>query len=107
MPDKTWKQAERRIAGLLGGRRVPVTGRARGDAPDIAHPWLSIEVKHRAHLPSWLMDAMQQAAAAANLDQLPIVVLHQAGMPYRGSVMMIRLEDFIAYFGDGEEVPNG
>jgi hypothetical protein len=50
MTDKCWKAAERRIATLLGGKRVPVNG--RGDEPDVAHPWLAIEVKHRASLPS-------------------------------------------------------
>ncbi len=41
MPDKRWKATERRVAALLGGRRVPVSGRGRGDAPDIAHPWFA------------------------------------------------------------------
>jgi len=30
MPDTRWKATERRIAALLGGRRVPVSGRGRG-----------------------------------------------------------------------------
>jgi len=47
MADKRWKATERRIAALLGGRRVPVSGRGRGNAPDIAHPWLALEVKDR------------------------------------------------------------
>ncbi len=29
---KDWKQAERRVASILGGVRVPVSGRRRGDA---------------------------------------------------------------------------
>ncbi len=48
MGDKRWKATERKIAALLGGRRVPVSGRGRGDAPDIARPWLALEVKDRA-----------------------------------------------------------
>ena len=51
---KDWKQAERRIAKLLGGRRIPITGRQRGDVPDIEHDALSIEVKSRKALPAWL-----------------------------------------------------
>jgi hypothetical protein len=31
---KDWKACERHIAELLGGKRVPVSGRARGDAPN-------------------------------------------------------------------------
>jgi len=33
---KDWKQAERRVARLLGGRRVLVTGRQRGDVTRLA-----------------------------------------------------------------------
>jgi hypothetical protein len=58
-----WKRTERKVAALLGGVRVPVSGRARGDAPDVAHARLSIEVKSRKELPAWLMDAMVQAEA--------------------------------------------
>jgi len=45
---RDWKQAERRIAAILGGRRIPVSGRGRGDNPDIERPSLSVEVKARA-----------------------------------------------------------
>jgi hypothetical protein len=37
-----WKRTERSIATRLGGQRVPVSGRARRDAPDIAHPRLAL-----------------------------------------------------------------
>jgi hypothetical protein len=94
-----WKRAERRVAGLLGGRRVPVTGRARGDAPDVAHPWLSIEVKQRQRLPGWIIDALRQAAAAAAPEQLPVVVLHEHGQRYGDSLVVLRLADFVDWFG--------
>ena len=38
MADRAWKATERAIAARLGGRRVPITGRQRGDVPDVAHP---------------------------------------------------------------------
>ena len=44
---KDWKACERKVAALLGGKRVPVSGRARGHSPDIEHERLSIEVKSR------------------------------------------------------------
>ena len=47
MTDKSWKATGRAVAARPGGERVPVTGRQRGDVPDVAHGWLSIEVKHR------------------------------------------------------------
>jgi hypothetical protein len=40
---RSWKHTESRIATALGGERVPVTGRAKDDAPDVRHAWLSIE----------------------------------------------------------------
>ncbi len=51
---KDWKACERRVAELLGGRRVPVSGRQRGDAPDVMHEWHSIELKSRRRLPIWI-----------------------------------------------------
>ena len=45
MKRSTWKAVERGFAEALGGRRVPVTGRSRGDAPDVAREKWSIEVK--------------------------------------------------------------
>ena len=55
-----WRRTERRVAADRGGTCVPVTWRAHGDAPDIAHNRLSLEVKHRAALPAWLTDALER-----------------------------------------------
>jgi hypothetical protein len=99
MPDRAWKQTERRTAAILGGRRVPTTGRQRGDAPDVEHPWLSVECKHRKRLPAWLLDAMDQARAAARSDQLPCTVLHEAGRRHADSLVLVRLADFVEWFG--------
>lgn len=80
MSDKRWKATERCIATLLGGRGVPVSGRWRGDVPDIAHPWLSLEVKDGVTLPLWLLDALDQAEASGTVAQLRVAVLHRAGI---------------------------
>jgi len=100
MSDKRWKATERRVARILGGRRVPVSGRGRGDAPDIAHAWLSIEIKDRATLPAWLLDALDQAEASATAEQLPVAVLHRAGDRHDAALVVLRLRDFVAWFGD-------
>ena len=99
MTDKSWKATERAVANLLGGRRVPVSGRGRGDAPDIAHDWLAIEVKHRKRLPKWLREAMCQAKASSGLSRLPIVVLHEAGQRHDEDLVMLALGDFVDWFG--------
>jgi hypothetical protein len=92
---KDWKACERRIAQLLGGQRVPVSGRSRGDAPDIAHERLSIEVKSRKTLPAWLLDALAQARAATKDGRVPVAVLHQDGQQYRDALVVMRLADFV------------
>jgi hypothetical protein len=102
MTDKRWKATERRIAALLGGRRVPVSGRGRGDQPDIAHPWLALEVKDRATLPVWLLDALPQAEASGTPAQLPVAVLHRAGDRHDHALIVLRLADFVDWFGDGK-----
>ena len=98
---KDWKQAERRVAEILGGRRIPITGRQRGDVPDIEHDALSIEVKSRKALPAWLLGALSQAQAATKNGKVPVVVLHQDRAPYAESLVMLRLEDFAGYLKGG------
>jgi hypothetical protein len=94
---KDWKACERRIAELLGGKRVPVSGRTRGDCPDVEHPTLSIECKSRKKLPAWIEDAMRQAEASAKDGQLPVAVLHQDGRRYTDCLVILRLEDMANY----------
>ena len=94
---KDWKSCERKVAALLGGRRVPITGRQRGDTPDVEHPSLSIECKSRKKLPAWIEDAMKQAEASARDGQLPVVVLHKDGRKYRDAFILCRLGDFAEY----------
>ena len=98
---KDWKACERKVAALLGGRRIPVSGRGRGDNPDIHHELFSIEVKSRKTIPAWLEDAMRQAEAFARDGRLPVVVLHQDRTPYAESLVVLRLEDFAGYL-EGE-----
>ena len=90
----TWKRTERSIARRLGGERVPATGRARGSAPDIAHTYFAIEVKHRKTLPRWLLEAVDQAVKSARSGQLPVAILHEAGARHDGDLVVMRLEDF-------------
>ncbi len=92
---KDWKACERHVAELLGGKRVPVSGRARGDAPDVAHQRLSIEVKSRKTLPAWLLDALAQAQAATKDGRVPVAVLHQDCQPYQNALVVMRLGDFV------------
>jgi len=96
----SWKRTEREVARRLGGRRVPVSGRQRGDVPDVEHPLWSVEVKHWAQLPARVLDAMSQARAAARDGQVPVVVLHAAGGHHDGDLVVLRMEDFVGLCGE-------
>ena len=102
MPDRTWKKAERKVAELVDGRRLPVSG--RGGQPDILNVRLAIEVKHRRTLPQWLLDALRQAEQAATPGQLAVVVLHQRGQRYADSLVIVRLKAFREWLGWAERV---
>jgi hypothetical protein len=100
MPDRAWKQTERRTAAILGGKRVPVSGRGRGDVPDVEHDHLSIECKHRRVMPQWIKDALDQAVAASDGRQrLPIVVIHEHGKRHLDDVVMVSMRDWISWYG--------
>ena len=98
---QAWKVTERFVASVLGGTRVPITGRQRGDVPDIAHPRYSIEVKRRSAptaFPKWLTTAIEQADAA-NKDgcKTPIVVIeHAHGSGHSNDYyILLRMNDFV------------
>lgn len=42
----TWKDCERRVAALLGGQRIGVTGRNDDSMPDVITPVFAVECKH-------------------------------------------------------------
>lgn len=93
----SWKRVERRIAARMGGKRIPVTGR-RG--PDVAHPWLAIEVKSRGDMPGYLWDWLKQAELGGDGSKLPVVVLHRNGKHAADDLIAMRLGDFEEWFGD-------
>jgi len=91
--------AERRIAHELGGQRTGNRGRAAPDVVAGADGWLVVEVKQRAQLPAWLKRAVGQAVASAGPSQMPVAVLHEAGTPYAGALVVMRLSDFQDWHG--------
>ncbi len=94
----TWKHCEREIAKRLGARRVGPTGIATPDV--VVGDWLLVEVKHRKTLPAWLLGALDQVEQHATEAQLPIAVLHGERMRYDDSLVVLRLDDFVEWFGD-------
>lgn len=98
MRSSAWKATELRVAKLLSGVRVPVSGRQRGATPDIQHARFSIEVKRRAAVPLWLFqDAFEQADASNPGHLTPLVIVEWAkGRGHRlERFAVVRLEDFV------------
>ena len=96
MHRSTWKAIERQWAERLGGRRVPVTGRTRGDAPDVEHEIWSIEVKAGRVMSTRLQTAVEQAEASRKGNQIPLVCITQTegrGKPNEDYILM-RFKDW-------------
>jgi len=94
----TWKASERRIAEILGGERVPVTGRERGSAPDVEHHAFAIEHKYGKVLSSRFQTAIEQAQAAAEgTDKLPLVTFEHARGGNVGNIIGVAMlmDDFV------------
>lgn len=110
MSRTNWKGAELQLARRLGGERVPVSGRARGWAPDIDHPLWALEVKTRKHMPALLAGAMDQAVKAAEWakrrgqSRMPMVVVHEDGTHYDNALVIVRLKDARDWWGVGDSV---
>ncbi len=94
MTSSAWKDAERRTAKALGGKRVVRTSRLES-APDVVGvPGWVPEVKYRRRLPTLLTAALQQASGYAILGQRPVAVLFERGA--RRGIAAIYLDDFAA-----------
>jgi hypothetical protein len=104
----TWKAIERWWAEKLGGVRVPITGRSRGSAPDVAHDRWAVEIKAGRVMSARMQEGMVQAVAAAREGQIPLVGITQAigpGHPRQHYVLM-RFDDWqrvVDYEGESYE----
>jgi hypothetical protein len=94
--DKTWKAAERRIAELLGGARVPLLGRK---GCDLDHPVFFVEVKHRKSIAGYLWDGflaqiLAGAREAGETERIPAIALHRPGDDYANALICFRAGDY-------------
>lgn len=101
-PPSTWKAVELAIAKLIGGRRrgSDFRGEENAGKTDIVKPGWAIEVKHFKRV-FWthVVDAVRQAEINRTYPgDIPIAIVHQAGTPYKDSIVCMRLEEFIDYF---------
>ncbi len=100
MTERAWKRAERGIARIVGGERVPVNG--RGDLPDVLSSRFSVEVKNRA-LPEWVLHAVQQAEIGKwETDKdYHMAVIHYPGTQFGSSLALLRIKDLMRILEGG------
>lgn len=67
--------------------------------PDVETSAYSVECKHKAKLPGWLTSAVNQAHRNASAGKLPLVVLHQSGQRHDLDLVVVRMGEFIEWFG--------
>ena len=104
MASRAWKEAEKGVADLLGGKRVSNTALGLRSA-DVETPAYSVEVKSRKNLPAWLISAVNQAHRNCAAGKLPLVVLHQVGCRRMNDLVIVRMDEFIEWFGEPERLP--
>ena len=96
---RRWKDRERAAARMLGTERIPSSGKAAPDAlPVIAGRIIGLEHKSRESLPTWLTQAMAQAARNAPAGALPVVAISAGAGPGRAlhRLAIVRLADLPA-----------
>jgi len=108
MAEAKWKRAERQVAAIVGGVRVPNVGKA---APDVICRGWCIEVKLRSRLPLWLERGLAQAEAGAKergLTPLLVIVTPRGRGRPPLRLAVLRLEALVAWRresgDDGKEV---
>lgn len=90
---------ERKFADLLGGKRIPVTGRHDQETPDLDVEDLAVEVKARTKLPELIKKAMTQAETAGiKHSKVPIAIFHEKGKRFLDAYVIIRLDWFLKFY---------
>lgn len=87
------KRAERAVAEMIHGKRVGTMG-----GEDVYHQDFSVEVKSRVSFVGEKF--MAQAERNCKGKRTPIAVVHLQGKPHNKDIVMIRMEQWIAWMGD-------
>jgi len=94
---KAWKVAEKKVAAIVGGTRIGVTGLPTND---VKHERLAIEVKHTSKPPVFVVNALAQAKANGEAGKVPLAVIHTKGT--RQYLAVLRLEDLVTLIRDSD-----
>jgi hypothetical protein len=94
LPDRGWKQFERRLAVDIGSRRIPVTGERHG--ADFVDECFSYQAKLRKVVPAWFGEWLQGIReAAARSNRIGVLVLKRPGDLDVNSVVCVAWDDWL------------
>jgi len=96
---KTWKATERAVARIFKGERTSNQGLGSA-VPDVVSDTYCVEVKHREKLPAWIKLMVKQARVNGRADKLSLVVLHELNARHDDDIVLVRLGDFVEWFGE-------
>lgn len=95
----TWKNAERRVAEDLGGKRIPVTGIDRCGA-DVENSLFCVQVKLRKCLPVWLWGWLSGIRGDATpKGKVGILVLKKPRQRDSDGLVVMSYSDFVDLHG--------
>ena len=99
MSDQNWKKFERWVCvDVFGGTRDWEHSEECKDTGMFAP-----EAKYRKKIPAWLENMMLQAESQAKDNQLPLVVLTEHQRERMQALVIIRLQDFVAWYVSGPD----
>jgi hypothetical protein len=94
VPDRGWKQFERRLAVDVGSRRIPVTGERHG--ADFVDERFSYQAKLRKVIPTWFGEWLQGIReSAAKSNRIGVLVLKRPGELDVDSVVCVAWNDWL------------
>jgi len=102
--DSSWKKFERSIAKAVGGRRRGAdTSNEEGGKTDIVHPAWGVECKLLAKSGhADILEAVRQAERNSASTQTPIAIVKRKRDRINDSLVVMRLETWLEWYGDGE-----
>lgn len=94
MANKSWKQAERRIAKYLGTTRTPLSGgNGKQTRSDTLHPLIFVEIKQKRRHTTYTLYRNTKALARKE-KKVPLVVLDEVRAP--GQLFVVHDSDMPA-----------
>lgn len=98
MPDKGWKQFERRIARDHGCERIAVTGERHG--ADARNAMFSFQAKLRKAIPKCIREWSDQISATATKEgRIGVLIVKEPGKHDDNALVILRYRDWIDLHG--------